>query len=176
MKPPPKSRYHDIPKRRAEDDLSELEEDEDEEDEEISDAASEHSQSSEENEDDSAGASDEEGTSDDASEKESDPEQSQSDHEDVLAKVRESVMNGEQERPNRKRKRTNKEEEVEDVYMRKLVREEIKDEERRLKKAKWRAKQGLGVQEGAPDMAGKDEGEKAEKGKGKAPTRRGRGA
>jgi nucleolar protein 12 len=139
VKPPPKSRYHDLPERREADDLSELEEGEDEEDEDSSDSPSEHSASSEEDEDDAAGVSDEEGASDDASENESNPEESKSSHEDVLAKVRESVMNGEQDRPSKKRKRANKEEEVEDVYMRKLVREELKEEEARVKKQKAEA-------------------------------------
>ncbi|ORY14563.1 hypothetical protein BCR34DRAFT_560225 [Clohesyomyces aquaticus] len=43
-------------------------------------------------------------------------------------------MNG--ERPNKKRKRGGKEEELEDTYMRKLAREEAKDEEQRAKKQK----------------------------------------
>ncbi|KAF2654197.1 hypothetical protein K491DRAFT_779733 [Lophiostoma macrostomum CBS 122681] len=136
VKPPPKSRYHELPKQQEEDDLSELEDGEDDVDGASSDSVSEQSESSEDDADGDAVAVDKEGASDDTSEDGSDPEESQSDHEDVLAKVRETVMNGEQDRSSKKRKRANKEEEVEDVYMRKLAREEIKDEERRVKKQK----------------------------------------
>jgi nucleolar protein 12 len=58
----------------------------------------------------------------------------ESEGEDALAKVRESALNGTQDKQ-KKRKRGNKEE-IEDSYMRKLAQEEEKEEEQRQKKRK----------------------------------------
>ncbi|KAF2875009.1 hypothetical protein BDV95DRAFT_486252 [Massariosphaeria phaeospora] len=56
--------------------------------------------------------------------------------ETMLAKVSDPVLDGTQDRPSTKRKRAGKEEDLEDTYMRKLAREETKEEEKRQKKRK----------------------------------------
>lgn len=145
MKPPPKSRYQNLPEKRPTEDSSEEEEEEEEEDDDeveqdggSSDLASEQSDSDEEGINGTHVEERDETSSNNSSngDEESAPEQSESDHEDILARVRESVLDGEQDRTNRKRKRTNNDEELEDVYMRKLAREEVKEEEQRQKKQK----------------------------------------
>lgn len=126
MQAPPKSRYQERAQKEAENDeeLSELDEEDDSEDD--SDASAD-----DDSEDDAEeGASEGSESSDD----EASDEQS-SDNEAVLANLTESVVNGAHERPDKKRKRGDKEE-VEDTYMRKLAREEIKEEEQRQKKRK----------------------------------------
>jgi nucleolar protein 12 len=114
---PPKIRYQDRVQKENDEDLSELEEEDDDNDSEddAEDAASADSDASEDDDSDAADSS--------------------SEDEAVLANVRESMLNGAQEKPAKKRKRGDKEE-VEDTYMRKLAREEIKEEEQRQKKRK----------------------------------------
>ncbi|KAF2106649.1 hypothetical protein BDV96DRAFT_607136 [Lophiotrema nucula] len=126
---PPKSRYQNLPEKRPLDDASE-----DDESEETG-SESEAGNSEEDSDvdggaqlEEEASSSSEDGSSDD----ESVSEASQSNHETVLARVQESILNGEQERPNKKRKRA-KGEDVEDTYMRKLAREEVMEEEQRKK-------------------------------------------
>jgi nucleolar protein 12 len=105
---PPKSRYQDrVQKERVESPTLENEDTDSEEEPSSEDGA----------------ASSEHGDSD----------VEQSENEVVLANLSESVLNGAQEKPNKKRKRGNGEE-VEDTYMRKLAREEEKEEEDRQKK------------------------------------------
>ncbi|KAF2831635.1 hypothetical protein CC86DRAFT_452629 [Ophiobolus disseminans] len=117
---PPKSRYQDRVQKETSNDeeLSELEDEGDESDDDASG-------------DDAA----EEASSDNSSENEASDAEQSSENEAVLANLRESVLNGAQEKPTKKRKRGDKEE-VEDTYMRKLAREEIKEEEQRQKKRK----------------------------------------
>jgi nucleolar protein 12 len=121
---PAKSRYQDrAPKaKEAENDeeLSELED---------ADSDDDSEEAAEDDSDDDA----EEGAFDDGESSEDDDEQP-SENEAALANLRESVVNGAQEKP-KKRKRADKEE-VEDTYMRKLAREEVKEEEQRQKKRK----------------------------------------
>jgi nucleolar protein 12 len=107
-------------------------EEEDDEDEESAGSDDEQLDNIEETEDDEDAEEDLDISSDEPSE----DGDSTSDHEAVLSKVRESILNGEQDRPNKKRKRANKEEDVEDTYMRKLAREQEKEEEQRKKKQK----------------------------------------
>ena len=122
MQAPSKSRYQERGQKAREtendEELSELEEDGASEDE--SEAPADHDNVEDEGD---------ESSDDEAS------EDQPSDNEAVLANLRESVLNGAQDRPDKKRKRGDKEE-VEDTYMRKLAREEIKEEEQRQKKRK----------------------------------------
>jgi nucleolar protein 12 len=104
---------------------SEDEDEEDANDAELSSASESLPSEAEDDEDDDNEEEDEEM---------SDASDSESDNEAALAKLRESALNGAQEKP-KKRKRGDKEE-VEDAYMRKLVREEEKEEEQRQKKRK----------------------------------------
>ncbi|KAF1999359.1 RNA-binding domain-containing protein [Amniculicola lignicola CBS 123094] len=132
---PPKSRYQELlEKRAAEESSGEEEEEGDDNDAELSSLSGEGLGS----DDSSDGDNDAAPSDDDASE----PEEAESGNEGrvVLAKLRQSLM-GEEERPTKKRKRANKEEDVEDVYMRKLVQEELKEEEKRKKKPKTAALQ-----------------------------------
>jgi nucleolar protein 12 len=119
---PPKSRYQDRIQRENDEELSELEE-EDTESEDDSDAT--------------AGEDDSEGEDEDMASEDSDDqsEDGASEDEAELANARESMLNGAQEKATKKRKRGDKEE-VEDAYMRKLAREELKEEEQRQKKRK----------------------------------------
>jgi nucleolar protein 12 len=130
VKPPPKSRYQELHTKPALQDESEAEidteEGEDEKDDDDSSVAD-----AEELDDAEIGEESAEGSN------ESTEDESESDQETVLAKVQESLVNGEQEKSSKKRKRSGKEEEeVEDAYMRKLAREEVKEEEERKKKQK----------------------------------------
>ncbi|KAH5131503.1 hypothetical protein HBH70_174950 [Parastagonospora nodorum] len=146
---PPKSRYQDRVQKAANDEeLSELE-DADEESEDDSEAAS----------DDAIEEDVEGGTSDSDSDEdvESDAEESSSEDEAVLAKVKESALNGAHEKPAKKRKRGDKEE-VEDTYMRKLAREEEKEEQQRQKKRKTEKKARV---EASDDDESSDESEAA---------------
>lgn len=120
---PPKSRYQDRIQKKPVQDASE--DDGDEDDEELSSASSD---SDSEAQDDEGEASDD---SSDSSEDEDESEQS--DNEAAVARLRESALNGAQDKPNKKRKRGDKED-IEDTYMRKLAREEEKEEEQRQKK------------------------------------------
>ncbi|KAF2790892.1 hypothetical protein K505DRAFT_310599 [Melanomma pulvis-pyrius CBS 109.77] len=129
VQPPPKSRYaHLAPKAAASKSLS-RDDEADEDDEELS--------SLESGDDDSHS---DEGGDDDPDDDASASEQPESDDDAALAKVQESAMSGLQDRPSKKRKRGNKEEELEDVYMQKIAREEAKEdaiaEEKRQKKRK----------------------------------------
>lgn len=112
---PPKSRYQEALAKRA------AEEDEDE-DEEIEDAGS----SSEEVDDEELSELDEDEEMASAdSDSESSPASDDGDDEPV-----------EDSKPTKKRKRGDKDEELEDTYMQKLAREEAKDDEKRKKKQK----------------------------------------
>ncbi|KAJ4372087.1 Nucleolar protein 12 [Neocucurbitaria cava] len=124
---PPKSRYQERIQRQQSEGSS------DADDEVLSELESEPSDAeavSEEEDDDEEISS---ANSDASSEDESEGEQSE--NEAVLAKLRESALNGAQEKPNKKRKRGDKEE-IEETYMRKLAREEEKEEQQRQKKRK----------------------------------------
>lgn len=125
MQAPLKSRYQDrAPQVTSNDEeLSELDDAESEDESEAS---------ADEGSEDEAEADEEEDSSEDEA---SDAEESASEKEAVLANLRESVVNGAQEKPAKKRKRGDREE-VEDTYMRKLAREEVKEEEQRQKKRK----------------------------------------
>jgi nucleolar protein 12 len=120
VQPPPKTRYQDRVQAENDEELSELEDAGDSEasDDDAEDAASADSDASEDEDE------------------ESDAADSSSDDEVALTNAKESMLNGAQEKPAKKRKRGDKEEEVEDTYMRKLAREELKEEEQRLKKRK----------------------------------------
>ena len=126
MQAPPKSRYQDRVQSENDEDLSELDDEAESEDE--SQASAEDGDSEDDAEEDAA----EGGSSEDES---SDADDSSSENEAVLASLRESVLSGAQEKPARKRKRGDKEE-IEDTYMQKLAREEVKEEEQRQKKRK----------------------------------------
>ncbi|KAF2174996.1 hypothetical protein K469DRAFT_612378 [Zopfia rhizophila CBS 207.26] len=161
---PPKSRYQNTPVEPAAEDSSEGDEDDEEdEDESSSDSASEERKS--EDNTDEAASSDEESssTSGNTSDEESGSEQSQSDGETILAKVQESILNGALDRPNKKRKRGDKEEELEDAYMRKLAREEVREEEKRKKKQRTEAEEEeSGQSDGEDDVASISEASKDE--------------
>ena len=121
MQAPPKSRYQDRIQRQPVEASSE------EDDEVLSELGSEPSNTDADSEEESSADSD--ASSEDESEAE------QSENEAVLAQLRESALNGAQEKPNKKRKRGDQEE-IEETYMRKLAREEEKEEEQRQKKRK----------------------------------------
>jgi nucleolar protein 12 len=122
---PPKSRYQDRVQRENDEDLSELEEDGDE---------GEASADEDDSDDD---AQEEASVASDSSEDEDvDAEQSSDKDEAEIANVKESKLNLALEKSAKKRKRGDKEDEVEDTYMRKLAREELKEEEQRQKKRK----------------------------------------
>jgi nucleolar protein 12 len=123
VQPPPKTVYQSRIQKENENDaeLSELEDadtDNDSDDDSDDDAEDVASADSDASDDDN-----------------SDAVESSSEDEAVLANVKESMLNGAQEKPAKKRKRGDKEE-VEDTYMRKLAREELKEEEQRQKKRK----------------------------------------
>jgi nucleolar protein 12 len=130
VKPPPKSRYQDLRAKAEAKAESEAEEEDDEELSSLSD--------DEESEDDKAPEASDEGSSD-SDEDESMAEPSDSEQETELAKVQESLINGEPDKSGKKRKRSAKEEDLEDAYMRKLAREEMKEEEKLKKKQKTEA-------------------------------------
>ncbi|KAF1842669.1 uncharacterized protein K460DRAFT_339961 [Cucurbitaria berberidis CBS 394.84] len=123
---PPKSRYQDRIQKHSAEDASEAD------DEVLSELESEASDTEADGEDDHD-REDSSVASDASSEDES--EAHQSENEVVLARLRESALSGAQEKPNKKRKRGDKEE-IEDTYMRKLALEEEKEEEQRQKKRK----------------------------------------
>ncbi|KAF1911576.1 hypothetical protein BDU57DRAFT_533325 [Ampelomyces quisqualis] len=124
---PPKSRYQGRVQEDNDEELSELEEEEEnDESDDGSEAASE-----DDSEDDAEGANSDSSADQDAEE----AEQSSSEGEAVVANLKESMRNGAQNKPAKKRKRSDKEE-VEDTYMRKLAREELQEEEQRQKKRK----------------------------------------
>lgn len=84
-------------------------------------------------------------------------EQDASDNEAALAQLQESVLNGAQERPNKKRKRGGKDEDVEDVYMQRIAREEAKDEEKRKKKRKTKTAEAEDAEGAASEAEDSDE-------------------
>lgn len=141
---PPKSRYQNLPENEVEDDdeeLSEADEELEDEDEESDDGNDTNDSDSEKAQSDGGDESQSEGLDAEGAEvtgndEDSSSEQSPSDNEAVLARIRETILNGEQERPHKKRKRGDKDADVEDVYLQKLAREEAKDEEKRKKKQK----------------------------------------
>jgi nucleolar protein 12 len=120
---PPKSRYQERIQQDNDEELSELDEEEDAESEDDSDAATDEDNSEDDAEEEVSMDSDTP-SEDEASESEA-----------KLANLSESILNGAQEKATKKRKRGDKEE-VEDTYMRKLAREELKEEEQRQKKRK----------------------------------------
>ncbi|KAH7372348.1 hypothetical protein BKA66DRAFT_423068 [Pyrenochaeta sp. MPI-SDFR-AT-0127] len=140
---PPKSRYQDRVQRPPIQTSSE-------DDEELSSGEDASLDSDSEAEDDEGEeASD---GSDTATEEES----TQSDNEAAVARLRESALNGAQDKPNKKRKRGDKEE-IEDTYMRKLAREEEKEEEQRQKKRKTATITAEEKADGASDESNKVE-------------------
>ncbi|KAJ4296181.1 Nucleolar protein 12 [Kalmusia sp. IMI 367209] len=146
VKPPPKSRYQELVKQHA---IQESNEDESEaSDEDAANPASdrEHAHGAEESD---AGS----GSSDEAA------EQDASDDEAALAQAKESVLNGAQERPNKKRKRGGIDDDVEDVYMQKIAREEAKDEEKRNKKRRTKAAEARDAGGAASEAEDSDEEE-----------------
>jgi len=122
---PPKSRYQARIQKQTADETSEDEEGGDANDAELS-SASESLPSDDDEEEDEDEDNDE--NMSDAS------DDDEAENEAVLAKLRESALNGTQEKQ-KKRKRGDKEE-IEDAYMRKVAREEEKEEEQRQKKRK----------------------------------------
>ncbi|KAF2200162.1 hypothetical protein GQ43DRAFT_441827 [Delitschia confertaspora ATCC 74209] len=139
---PEKSRYQSAPEKQKT-------KNDEEDDEELSEAESEDSnaESAEEEDDEELSEVDEEIAS----------EKSESDNEEtetgqVLAKVRETVMHGNTEP--KKRKRGNKEDDIEDAYMQKLAREEQKEEEKRRKKQKTNKAEA--EEDDSDDEAGED--------------------
>lgn len=123
VKPPPKSRYQELVKQHTGEDTSE---DEDDNDATLSSVSEDIDDSEQDDSDEEA-----EGSSGD--------DDGESENEAAPAQVQESALNGVQERSNKKRKRGAKEDDVEDVYMQKIAREEAKDEEERKKKRKTKA-------------------------------------
>jgi nucleolar protein 12 len=138
VQPPPKTRYQDRVQTENDEELSELEDVDSEDSDDAEDAASADSDA-EEDEDEDSDAAD-----------------SSSEDEVALTNAKESMLNGAQEKPAKKRKRGDKEEEVEDTYMRKLAREELKEEEQRLKKRKTEKARAMA------DSDGEDEDEDEE--------------
>lgn len=122
VKPPPKSRYQELVKRHVAEESSE---EGDENDATLSSLS--------EDEAESDPASDE---SDEEAEALLGDEEDSSDHEAALAHLKETALNGAPERAAKKRKRGSKDEDVEDVYLQKIAREEAKEEEERKKKRK----------------------------------------
>lgn len=130
MAPPSKSRYQQE-KRAAKE--AAKQDDNEEEDDEVLSSGSEELDSEDDDEAEDAMDVDAESSAE-TSDSEDDESASEAESETVLAKAREAELSGEQ--PNKKRKRGGKEDELEDVYMRKLAREEVKEEEERQKKQK----------------------------------------
>lgn len=141
VKPPAKSRYQDLVKQRTDENSNESE---DENDATLSSLS----------EDDGSDA--ESSISNEVTDAPS-PEGELED-DGALAQAQDSVSNGAQERSNKKRKRGAKDEEVEDVYMQKIAREEAKDEEKRKKKRKT-ASGEVGSDEPAGDTEEESEDE-----------------
>ncbi|KAF2442619.1 hypothetical protein P171DRAFT_417928 [Karstenula rhodostoma CBS 690.94] len=121
VKPPPKSRYQELVKQHAGEDSSG--DDDDDNDATLSSVSDDIDDSEQDDSDEEAAGSS--GDDDGASKNET-----------ALARVPESASDGAQERSNKKRKRGAKDDDVEDVYMQKIAREEAKDEEERKKKRK----------------------------------------
>jgi nucleolar protein 12 len=121
VKAPEKSRYQGIVTKRPVDESDQEEEGEDD------DTLSSVSEELEDEDDvESVEGSDSEDST--ASEPESD-------NEAVLAKIQQT-LSGTDDKPNKKRKRGGKDNDVENEYMEKIAREEAKDEEKRIKKQK----------------------------------------
>ncbi|KAF2277404.1 uncharacterized protein EI97DRAFT_416252 [Westerdykella ornata] len=160
VKPPPKSRYQDLSTKRNVEQATEGQDDEDAAESGEDDEEEEDSESSDVDDNidgDGADATAESSmASSDVGGDESEPEDIESDNELVLAKVRESLLTGEQNQSNKKRKRSTKEEELEDVYMQKLAREEAKEEEKRKKKRKTEGTQE--ESDGASEEDSEEEG------------------
>ncbi|PSN62992.1 hypothetical protein BS50DRAFT_530549 [Corynespora cassiicola Philippines] len=148
VKQPPKSRYESIVQKETTEDSSEEEEEGDEEDDEILSSLSGSEASDDDQESDNG--SEDVGESEAGDGDSSEDEKSEADHEDVLAKVQESILSGNQDRTNKKRKR--KEDDLESSYMQKLAREEEKEEEKRKKKAKTEALEQDGNDESDEDV------------------------
>ena len=125
---PPQSRYAQVTQGSTTRDSSAAEEEDEEELSELSSAESGDPGNEDQAEHD--------GSADSSDENEDKP---QSDDDAVLAGVQEPVLGGIQDRLNKKRKRGSNKEELEDVYMQKIAREEAKEEERRTKKRKTTA-------------------------------------
>ncbi|KNG44663.1 nucleolar protein 12 [Stemphylium lycopersici] len=127
---PPKSRYQARIQKQTADESSEDDQGGDANDAELSSASESlpSDDDEEQDEDDDDDGDDDDENMSDASDGDG------AENEAVLAKLRESALNGSQEKQ-KKRKRGDKEE-VEDAYMRKLAREEEKEEEQRQKKRK----------------------------------------
>ncbi|KAJ4345360.1 Nucleolar protein 12 [Didymosphaeria variabile] len=126
VKLPPKSRYQELVKQHTAEEHSEEEDDNDA-------TLSSISEDIDDADDDADAASND---SDEAANASSDEGENDSENEAVLSQIQESAVNGAQERSNKKRKRGAKDEDVEDVYMQKIAREEAKEEEERKKKRK----------------------------------------
>ncbi|KAF2682353.1 hypothetical protein K458DRAFT_478808 [Lentithecium fluviatile CBS 122367] len=120
---PPKTRYRNLAEKRPRPDEDTSQDD-----------ASEDSDDSSENEDDESDAASDIPSDDDSA---SAPVESDADI--ALAKVQEAAVRGIQEKPNKKRKRGKKDDDLEEVYMERIAREEAKDEEERKKKQKTMA-------------------------------------
>ncbi|KAL1603602.1 Nucleolar protein 12 [Paraconiothyrium brasiliense] len=126
VKLPPKSRYQELVKQRTAEVSSEDQEDNDA-------TLSSISEDIDDSDDDSDAASDD---SDDAAEVPLDEEEEESESEAAVAQINGPAVTRAQELSNKKRKRGGKDEDVEDVYMQKIAREEAKEEEERKKKRK----------------------------------------
>ncbi|KAF1837469.1 hypothetical protein BDW02DRAFT_518742 [Decorospora gaudefroyi] len=151
VQPPPRSRYQERLERQIAEDPSEDEEEGDANDAELSSASESLASEAEDDED----VDDDEGGDEDVSES-SDPDP---DDEAALAKLRESALNGVQEKP-KKRKRGEKEE-IEDTYLRKIAREEQREEEQRQKKRKTKQISKDDSEDGDEDSAASDEADEA---------------
>lgn len=124
---PPKQRYEQKLEKRSKAPVKDSSEQEDDDEEDEEDESS--GEAAVDGEDDDDASSDEEAA-------ESDEEFSEeSDNEAELAKLRQSALAGEHDKPSKKRKRGGQEE-IEDKFMRKLAREEEKEEQERQKKRK----------------------------------------
>lgn len=147
VQPPPKSRYQHLPRQRAaeksgkdEDEDENEDEDEDENDATLSSLS-----------DDDAEQSDADMDAD--SDEEADASMGEDESEDEAAPARDqhSIPDGAPEQSNKKRKRNAKEEDLEEIYMQKIAREEAKDEEKRMKKRKTEAAEATGKAEESED-------------------------
>ncbi|EMD93986.1 hypothetical protein COCC4DRAFT_58610 [Bipolaris maydis ATCC 48331] len=130
VQPPPKSRYQARIQKQTTQESSEEEDEGDANDANDAELSSAFGSlpSDDDDEDEEGEDSDEDEVMSDASDNEN------SESEAILAKVRESGLDGTQDKQ-KKRKRGNKEE-IEDAYMRKLAQEEEKEEQQRQKKRK----------------------------------------
>ncbi|KAF1969167.1 hypothetical protein BU23DRAFT_513485 [Bimuria novae-zelandiae CBS 107.79] len=120
VKPPKKTRYQQLAKQRV---AEESEDDEVENDAELSSLSEDETDGETDADSDQSDAEDE-GSGEDSAD------------ETGPALVEDSALNGAQEQSNKKRKRGAKDEDLENVYMQKIAREEAKDEEKRMKKRK----------------------------------------